>query len=333
MGVACCTSVSLGTDLAGVTVEVDGWTLVPLRDATAMTHMIAARDDDELRVTDIDVVLYIRTAAGWDAEAYDPSISKEDALLDLATEFVLPDPMNGDWMIDDLDVADVTGAAGDRAPFKTGFFTEDPLSEAASALDNPQPLIEAAESLGLASGGSLANSGNLTNPIDPQPTGCSCAVINCLQDSISAGVDAMIADSTLTPEQIDAIMNEEMQIAFGCCIYWISYYGPSDWQTSCGGWQLVDSNSIPGGGTNCDYERDVTMIRTRLAFKQCWDCTRFFVVQTQTHTGCQSTRETVIQGDPCPDPGDVGEPDGECVITDCGDAVTGPWTPSLPPCP
>ncbi|USN99359.1 MAG: hypothetical protein H6810_01395 [Phycisphaeraceae bacterium] len=318
---------------------MDGWTLVPLRDEAATTHMIAARDDDELRTTDIDVVLYIRTASGWDAEAYEPSTSKEDALLDLAAEFGLPSPMSGEWMIDDLDPAKVTGTAGQRQPFKSGFFTEDPLSNAAAAMDNPEPLVEAAETVGIPAGGSLVNTGNLTNPIDPEPLPCGCQNA-CLQDSIAAGIDAMIADGTLAPEEVEEIARVEMQIQFRCCIEWDFHFATSPWQVSCGQWHAVGNGfqqcpcpSDDPNVDNCFYQRDFIETRTRVTIRVCSNCTVFSAVQIQTRTSCQETRESVLHGDPCPDPDGVEEPDGGCVNTHCGPTTTGPWTPPLPPCP
>jgi len=80
-------SIAAASDLVDMSVEIDGWTMLPFADAGATTHIIATRNDDEALTTDIDVVLYEKTIDGWDGSAYDPSVTKEDALIDIADEF------------------------------------------------------------------------------------------------------------------------------------------------------------------------------------------------------------------------------------------------------
>ena len=333
-GVLCCTSISLGTELSGVSVDVDGWTMVPLRDAAGVTHMIAARDEDELRMTDIDVVLYTRSAAGWDAEAYDPVVTKEDALLDIAAEFGLPDPMDGGWGIE-LDAEDVSGVAGTRAPFKTGFFTDDPLSEAADAMDNPQPLVEVAESLGLPSGGSLANTGNVGSQIDPQPSpldGCGCTVINCLQDSIALGIDAMITDAAMSLEDGEAVAHDAMQAAFACCIPWTwsSWTGPWSAWACTSGWVNTGHADQSAGTTTCFYRRDVERSRMRTRVRRCFNCNIIAGHQNQRQTGEQETTQLVPRGSACP-PTPASGP--SCTSgPNVGTITSTGWTPPLPPC-
>ncbi len=149
--VAFLTSGALAHDLVNISVEMDGWTMLPIADAGATTHIIATRNDDEALFTDIDVVLYEKTADGWSGSAYDPTITKEDALIDIANEFGLSDPMSGDWMID-LDQEDVLDYTLPRAAFGKGFFVTDPLYAIANHIDDPEPLAEGAEDAGLAAG-------------------------------------------------------------------------------------------------------------------------------------------------------------------------------------
>ena len=302
--------------------------LCPLRGASSTTHIIAARDDDGLRSTDIDVVLYIRTATGWDAEAYDPSVSKEDALLDLAGEFGLPDPMDEGWMIEGLDPADVTGNAGVRQAFKTGFFATDPLAEAASAMSNPQPLVETAEAVGIASGGSLGNTGNPVNPIDPQNP-CGCADVGCIQNSIAAGVDAGIADSTLTDEEVEAISYQSLQNALPCCVYWVWTSWQGSWSAwDCGPWQFDHSQTLPFGEKDCVYTRTVSRTQQRTRVKRCWSCRIIAAHQTREETCTQETSIRVYVSDPCPDASTVS---GSQSCSCSSPSSTG-WSPPLPPC-
>ena len=71
------------SDLVDMSVVMDGWTMLPIADAGATTHIIAARNDDEALATDIDVVLYEKTVDGWSGSAYDPSVTKEEAFIDI----------------------------------------------------------------------------------------------------------------------------------------------------------------------------------------------------------------------------------------------------------
>lgn len=326
-------------DLAGVTSGVDGWTLVPLHDGAATSHIVAARDDDKARDTDIDVVLYIRTAEGWEAEAYEPSTGKEDALIALAAEFGLPNPMSGDWGIEDLDPEAVTGFAPPRAAFKTGFFADDPLSDAASGMSDPGPLVEAAETLGLPAAGSAVNTGSLgAVPIDPIDM-CGCQQVPCIQAAIAAGVDAKLSDPSLTFEEVVAITGAEFYLTLGCCFPgWHSETGPwSDWTCPNPTWINVGREPGSSGSDECVYERVVERSRMRVYYKRCIDCTQIWVVQTRFERGIQRVKDLIDTYDPdCP-----ATPDSELDVPECEDgpsALTGgtnttPWQPPIPPCP
>lgn len=321
-------------ELAGVSVGVSGWTIVVLRDAEATTHLIAARDDDKARGTDIDVVLYIRTAEGWDAEAYDPATGKEDALIALATEFGLPDPMSGDWGVEGLDPQSVTGFAGPRMAFKTGFFEADPLSEAAAAMSNPEPLVQTAEGLGLAAGSSVVNTGSVGG-IEPQPVPeeCGCAAGLCIQDAIAAGVDALIADPELEFEAVEGIAYQEWtggNAFFFCCPWeWTQWEGPwSDWDCSS---PMVYERSelLPYGLKECFYTATVERRKQRIRIKRCLNCMVYSRRQTLTET-CTFTSSIIV-----PDANDCPESPSAPTPCDCpsgGSTQTSDWTPPLPGC-
>jgi len=166
-------SIALASDLVNISANIDGWTILPIADAGATTHIIATRDDDQALTTDIDVVLYEKTPTGWDGFAYDPSVSKEDAMVDLATEFGLDDPFGGTWLID-LDPANATGSALPRQPFGKGFFVTDPLYLIANQLPDPNPLVQSAQSAGMPAGGGAINTGSVGGTNVGPPSNCDC---------------------------------------------------------------------------------------------------------------------------------------------------------------
>lgn len=324
------------SEYAGVTVNIDGWTIVPVHDTTATTHLIALRDNDGARATDIDTVVYERTATGWDAEAYAPGVSKEDAMLHVASELGLADPMSLDWELG-LEAAGVTGAPVSRAPFGKGFFVSDPLFDVADAMDDPTPLADAAEQLGLPSAASVVTTGGVS--IDPvgDPIGigdCGCSPL-CIQAPIADGVDAYLFDATVDFQAAESLARAAVQANSNCCLWWIWTSQPT-WTVSCGPWYFHEYTiSSNNQAKNCRYRRIVTEVGTRFRIKVCWDCSMVSVTQTRTITDCQGGRETVLAIDPCPDASTVGEPAAGCARGGCEDFTgtdTG-WTPPLASCP
>lgn len=295
-----CVASAQGGELVNLSVEIDGWTMMPIAENGATSHIIAARNEDETLTTDIDVVLYEKTADGWSGSAYDPSVTKEDAMIDLADEFGLPDPFGGEWHFD-LDPEDVLEHMLPRVGFGKGFFVTDPLYVIAHQVDDPEPLAEGAEDAGLAAGSGAINTGSVSgggaDVGPPQPTDCGCDA--CIQDSIAAGVDASLADPTLDLDAIETIAHAESQNLLSCCIRWTWTantwpWGP--WYCS-GGWALDPDFNSPiwnsGCSVNCHYERDVSRDRTRTRIRRTWGCARCAWVEICTETGQQKARATV----------------------------------------
>ena len=326
-----------------ISVEIDGWTVLPIADQGVTTHLIATRDDDEALFTDIDVVLYERLDDGWSATAYDPQVTKEDAMVDLASEFGLADPHDGDWWID-LDEEDYLDYILPRVPFGKGFFVTDPLHDIAQFLDDAEPLAEGAEDSGLAAGSSAINTGSITGtPIGgggdvggPQPGGggedCGCEDA-CIQESILIGTNAYLADQSLDAEAVEAIAYDYLQTALACCIPHTWRVGPVTKSCSpVGGWAFAGSRnqSIAGGRRlTCDYTRTVVETKTRKCIKRCFDCTKLPHTQVSLRTGTQTTSISIdYQGvvPPCPPPGSP-----LCAVTD--GTTWGPWGPPPPTCP
>ena len=326
-------SVCVGGEYAGVTIKIDGWTIVPIHDTLATTHLIALRDDDELRTTDIDTVLYTRTSAGWDAEAYAPGVSKEDAMIDLANDLQLSDPMLLNLDLG-LDAPDVTGVDATRAPFGKGFFVSDPLYAAAEVLENPQPLTELVENIGGASAGSAINTGGVSaNPVDPQPWDENCGCALCLQDSIAAGIDAMVGDPTVDVIEAEGIAHTDLHTAFSCCWRW-TWRGAST---------LIGCNTTWGPSTGCvwntlhcamvcDFTGTSTCTYTRTNSRRTWACVRCTWTETGTKTGpvsCTSTEYFIDQNCVNPGAGYVPPTSPDCSNPQPGGGIT--WTGS-PPC-
>lgn len=337
--VSACAWVATGADLVNLSVEIDGWTMMPIAENGATTHIIAARNEDETLTTDIDVVLYEKTATGWSGTAYHPSVTKEDAMIDIANEFGLSDPFGGEWLID-LDEIDVLDHVLPRVGFGKGFFVTDPLYVIAHQMNDPEPLVEAAESEGLAAGSGAANTGSISGgggstPVGPgQPIGCGCDA--CIQDSIAAGVDASLSDPTLDLDAIESIAHIESQNQISCCLPWTwTTTTTTAGCTGTGPWALFDSDVvIIGGGyqLQCRYKRPVTDTQTRDRIRRCFDCTRIPFSQTRTRTGEQRTIDSYEFTSPpaptCPAvPGFTGPCNLTRVLTQTA------WTPAPPACP
>jgi len=325
-------SIALASDLVDISVEIDGWTMLPIADAGATTHIIATRDDDQALTTDIDIVLYEKTPTGWDGSAYDPSVSKEDAMVDLATEFGLADPFGGTWLID-LDPINATGAPViPRQPFGKGFFMYDPLYFIANQLPNPDPLAQSAEAAGLPAGGGAINTGSVggTNVGGAQSTNCGCDN-GCIQYSIAAGADAFLADSTMTVETIDDVIgaNYAARPGGGCCPEMTTCGQISNGPWYCTAWTFVGMESIEQLGY-CVYTRNVFRIQTINCRKRCSDCltTLNFTQNRQqfgdafTHTG-----PTALPGD-C-----VAPLRNPCNGSGVAEFATTGWSPPPPACP
>jgi len=330
-------AVCVGGEYAGVTIGIDGWTIVPIHDTIATTHLIALRDDDELRMTDIDTVLYTRTSAGWDAEAYAPGVSKEDAMIDLANDLQLSDPMLLDWDLG-LDAPDVTGVDATRAPFGKGFFVSDPLYAAAEVLENPQPLIEFVESTGGASAGSAINTGGISaNPVDPQPWDENCGCALCLQNSIAAGIDAMVGDPTVDVIEAEGIAHTDLNTAIACCRpwTWTNWIGPwSAWECSYGtAWVYTGRLALSINQDYCYFDRSVKRTQQRTRVRRCFNCTQFAVLQSRIEFGIQEDRGGPVQtGSQC-----TTAPNQPWMPCNSGpnttrDRYITDWTPALPPC-
>lgn len=344
--IALTSSACAAGEYAGVTVEVDGWTLIPVHDSIATTHMIALRDDDELRMTDIDSVLYTRTPTGWDGAAYAPGVSKEDALVDMAADLGLSDPMALDWELN-IQAADLTGGQVERAAFGSGFFASDPLYAAATAMDDPEPLAEMIETLGGASASSAANT--TKNPVgDPIPgnTGdCDNDSGGCLiapQESIAFGIDAMLAGQASDIIEAEGLANDH-DLAFSCCCRpstWTNWLGPwSSWDCVGGTsatWQFdLWYLSSTGQQKTCQFKRLVYRSQQRTRVKRCFNCNQYAVHQTRTEYGWQVDQAApVLATDPCP-----SSPSSSMLCTDPPNGwhfgywnTTTPWGPPLPPC-
>lgn len=324
---AACSLTSGAADLVNLSVEIDGWTMMPIAENGATTHIIAARNDDEALTTDIDVVLYEKTTDGWAGSAYAPSVTKEDAILDLADEFALPDPFSGEWHID-LDAEDVLDHVLPRVGFGKGFFVTDPLYLIAHQMNDPEPLAEGAEDSGLPAGSSSINTGSISGgtPIgDPQPVdGCGCENA-CIQDSIAAGVDASLTDPSLDLDTIELLAFTESQNLLACCVPWTwtaNTPPPGNWFCGPGSSWSLDSQSVHG----CTYRRTATRIVTRVRVKRCLNCTRHTWTQICIQTG--DIIHTTLR-----------DTNGACVpppSSTCGTPTdnfqNGSWTPPGPPC-
>lgn len=327
-------------EYAGVTVEVDGWTIIPVHDTVATTHLIALRDDDALRATDIDAVLYTRTASGWDAKAYAPGVSKADALVDLAADLGLGDPMALDWELG-VDPSGLTGGDFTRAPFGKGFFLSDPLYPAAAAMADPEPLAEFVEALGGASASSAVHTGSVT-PIDEPDIGGTGegGCVTALQDALAFGLDAMIADPTVDLVEVDNLTQWYSQSNFACCWprTWTNWQGPwSAWDCVGGtGWAFTGRTLLPGGQDNCNFKRQVQRSRMRTRVRRCFNCSQTAVHQTQTQTGWQvGVGGPVLRGAPCPAGPNAPWPNcnaGPNAVNPALRTQTSGWSPALPPC-
>lgn len=300
--IACCECSATVTELVDIWVEVDGWTMMPIAENGATTHIIAVRNDDEALTTDIDVVLYEKTEGGWSGWAYDPIVSKEDAMIDLAEEFGLADPFSsGEWPIE-LDVEDVLDNVLPRVGFGKGFFVTDPLYEVAHQIDNPEPLAEAAESSGMAAGSGAVNTGGVPGGSQAGPAisdGCGCDA--CLQDGFSSLVDVYLQDPDADIDQ--AVVDTGFEASFSCpCYYRLSIPGPSTvWSPwVCGAW-TVSHNAATG---ICTYSTNSSRSRSRTVTTRCFSCisgySSFTWTQFQNQSGPVTVRGSENANGTCP---------------------------------
>ena len=304
------------SDIVDISVGVDGWTVLPISDNGVTTHLIAARDDDEALATDIDVVLYERVGDLWTATAYDPIVSKEDAMIDLANEFGLSDPFLGDWQIE-LDEEDVFDIILPRVPFGKGFFVTDPLYQAAQQLDNPESLVEGAESAGLAAGSSSINTGAVSGGTGIG--GAMPADEDCLRSTIASGIDAYLADPTLTIQEIEAVSHDD-EVARICFCWERDFRGaPSAWSAwNCNGWGLDSTDPVAG---TCTWSTNATRLRTRTVRRRCLNCTVFNFTQFQNQWGTLTLTVPMNADGTCSQPTACGAPQSN--------TGTG-WTPPGP---
>lgn len=320
-----CSVAAGAADLVNLSVEIDGWTLMPIAENGATTHIIATRNDDETLTTDIDIVLYEKTATGWSGSAYDPSVTKEDAMIDLADEFGLSDPFGGDWHID-LDAVDVLDHVLPRVGFGKGFFVTDPLYVIAHQVDDPEPLAEGAEQSGLSAASGAANTGSISSGSGggsdsgpPQSTDCGCDA--CIQDSIAAGVDASLSDPTLDLDAIELIAYAESQNFISCCIPWTWTVRTNPWSSwFCqGAWVYTGPASTSG----CNWERTATRQQTRKRKHRTAGCTVCTWTQFRSESGTITT--TTLRD---PTTGVCNTPTGCGTPTSVDDRQD--WTPPSP---
>ncbi len=326
--VSACAWVATGADLVNLSVEIDGWTMMPIAENGATTHIIAARNEDETLTTDIDVVLYEKTATGWSGTAYHPSVTKEGAMIDIANEFGLSDPFGGDWHID-LDEVDVLDHVMPRVPFGKGFFVTDPLFVIANQVANPQPLAEAAEEVGVAAGSSAVNTGNLsagsggTGVGGAVGTECGCDNA-CIQAAFADGSDAYLSDPNLTISQIDGVIGGSLEFT-GCCWPRITQCITTNGPWNCSGWTLDGTDPTPAGVT-CRYVRDVFRLQSQNCIKVCFDCSLFTFNRSRIQSGTELGSTTAATPAACTPP-----PGGGCGAILQNERFTR-WSPA-PACP
>jgi hypothetical protein len=322
-----CTAIAGAGDLVNLSVEVDGWTIMPIAENGATTHIIAARNDDETLTTDIDVVLYEKTATGWSGSAYDPSVTKEDAMIDIANEFGLVDPFGGDWHID-LDTHDVLDHVLPRVPFGKGFFVTDPLHTIANQIDDPEPLAEAAENSGLAAGSGAVNTGSISsgpggsNVGGPISESCGCDA--CIQDALSQGSDALISDPALSLAAVDGIIGTHLEL-FGCCWPRITRCITTNGPWNCSGWVLDGTDPTPAG-VSCRYVRNVFRLQSQNCIKVCLDCSSFTFNRSRIQSGTEPGTTVAANPAACTPP-----PAGGCGAILQNEDFTN-WSPA-PACP
>lgn len=326
-------------------VDVDGWTILAVSDGDQVSHLIAARTGHLEKNTDVDVVLYTRLQAGWAASAYDPSVTIEDALADIAQEFGLASPLSVPWPVD-LDPTQFTEVVPSRNPFDSGFFISDPLSGIASQMANPEPLVSAAEDAGVAAGGSVVNTGSLSagDVVGPEPVpGCPPRNNYDLQDAIATGFDSLLAGVSVTIGEAESIAFVHWENQRACCIPWTWTTTTTAWGPwyCCSGWALDPAypSPIQNGpcSANCHYERDICRDRTRTRVRRLLNCTRCTWTEVQTEKGQHKGRATVdLSGSGCVIPAGFacpGVPDNIPACTDpphTGVSKTG-WV-GTPPC-
>ncbi len=326
-------AVSSASELVDMSVIMDGWTMLPIADAGATTHIIAARNDDEALTTDIDVVVYEKTLDGWSGSAYDPSVTKEDAFIDIADEFGLSDPFDGTWQID-LDEEDVFGFVLPRVAFGKGFFVTDPLYEIANHLDDPESLAQGAETAGLPAGSGAINTGSISG-VSPggtdvgggQPADCSCDA--CIQTAIAAGADALLIEPGFTSSQIDAVIDANLHQGAGCCPERVTYGTVTNGAWICSAWVFQETDPTPGGVT-CRYKRDAFRLQSRTYTIRCIGddiCTVLEGTQNRIESGTQTGSTLAATAAGCTPPVGV-----VCVAGALGRTYTS-WAPPLPDCP
>jgi hypothetical protein len=328
-------------ELVPISVEVDGWTILPIASDGATSHLIATRDDHMALATDIDVVLYGRTATGWLGSAYDPSVTLEDAAIDLAAEFGLTSPMEGSWLID-LDPAGITGHILPRADFESGFFTADPLYMIAVQLDDPDPLAEAAEQSGFPAATSTVNTGRTpagpgtVYPGEPQPIDENCLRSGAdVKDVIAAGMDAYASGTATNISEVQAAASTFESGTRACCLPITWTFWSNTICTSATPWTL-STYSIPVTILTlehfCVYQRTVSGVQTRLRVKQCFDCTVLAFTQVRGVSQNQRVETRSFYTLPAAPPPCPGPPSSQCTLTGSVSG-TGPFAPPPPACP
>lgn len=304
--------------------------MMPIAENGATTHIIAARNEDETLTTDIDVVLYEKTATGWSGTAYHPSVTKEDAMIDIANEFGLSDPFGGEWLID-LDEIDVLDHVIPRVPFGKGFFVTDPLHDIANQIDDPEPLAEAAESNGLAAGSGVVNTGSLSGSSAGTgigggvPTDCSCEA--CIQSTVAIVADLSLADASISDEQLADALRGLPGFSCPCCFSFTRRSTPSAWSNwACGAWGSPSPDPITG---RCNFSTTSSRFQTRTITRYCFSCVSGSSTRTTTQFRTRSgALELVLLPDAngnCVAPAGCGAPND--TITTTG------WAPPAPACP
>ena len=252
-------------------------------------------------------------------------------MIDIANEFGLSDPFDDGWHLT-LEREDVLGYMLPRAAFGKGFFIEDPLYFIAEMLDDPDPLVEAAELAGVAAGGGAINTGSFGGGVgigDPISNDCACGGNPCIQYAVAAGADAFLIDQGLSVSEIDDIIGaylENVPGGGGCCIERITC-GPlvtSGW--NCSGWVLTDFAPTLG---ECEWSRNVFRLQTINCVKKCSDCvTRISYSQSRIQSGT-----AVVITTPAGTAADCISPLNTCNTTGVTEWSTTGWAPPPPSCP
>lgn len=329
----CATTLSVhAQDLVNLGVEIEGWDIQPLADVDGITHLIVARIDDAERTTDIDAVLYtLETDGSWSAEAYDPQMTKADALRDLSIEFSLPDPSSGDGWLIDVDPEDFIDYIVPRQPFGKGFFVTDPLYMIAHQVDDPEQLAEAAEQEGVAAASSAANTGAVfgggggTGAPGTVGMDCGCDDL-CIQDAIADGASALIDDPSMSVSEVDSVIGDSLEARLMCCLPRITRCIHTYGSWNCSGWQFQGTLQTTGG-VLCIYKRDVFRQQSRNCIRVCFNCNSFTFNQSRLQSGTEEQRTSATNSAACAPP-----PSGGCGSRGGNWSYTN-WSPPPPACP